>query len=114
MAKCYICGKNYAEYRRTVSTGSSNRVYYSKRGMASSVSSNYGTRSVCASCALSIDYNNKKQSVGFIFFLSCGFLCIFGFIFGLVCSPTPSILCSCFLGTVINIVIAVLCKNSKE
>jgi len=63
MATCYICGKSHAEYRRSVHVGNSYRTGFSFRGrVSSSTTSHYGVRSVCASCALSIDYNNRKNS----------------------------------------------------
>lgn len=62
MANCYICGKSPATYRRTVVTGTSHRTSYSSRGTNwNSSSIRQGFRSVCAQCALNIDYNNKKS-----------------------------------------------------
>ena len=67
MASCYICGRSPAEYRRTVTTGTSYRMTSSSRGTNwNSTSVRQGTRRVCAECALKIDYNNKKG--GGIFF----------------------------------------------
>lgn len=114
MATCYICGKSHAEYRRNVSTGTSNRVYYGKRGISTSTSSNYGTRSVCASCALNIDYNNRKQSFGFGFFLGLGILSGIGLIFGLMASASGGFLGFTFISATVSIVLAIVCKNSKE
>ena len=63
MATCYICGKSHAEYRRTVQTGNSNRVGVSSRGrMSTFTTAHYGVRTVCAKCALEIDYKNKKNA----------------------------------------------------
>ena len=62
MGTCYICGKKKVYYRRTVHTGNSYRTGFSSRGTNySSASQHYGSRIVCASCALKIDYNNRKE-----------------------------------------------------
>ena len=77
MATCYICGKSHAEYRRTVQTGNSNRMGVSSRGRTStSTTVHYGVRSVCAKCALNIDYKNKKNKGAWGFVLGA-------FLFGL-------------------------------
>ena len=63
MGTCYICGKEHVDYRRTVHTGNSYRTGISSRGRVhTSVASHSGVRTVCASCALSIDYNAKKNA----------------------------------------------------
>lgn len=86
MGTCYICGKEHVDYRRTVFVGNSSRVNFSSRGRVShSVSSYYGQRTVCAKCALNVDYKNKKQNiVGSIFlgiFLTIGIiLLLFGYL----------------------------------
>lgn len=56
MANCYICGKPNVNYKRNVHTGNSYRTTLSMRGNAYlSQSAHYGTRTVCAKCALNID-----------------------------------------------------------
>lgn len=96
MGTCYLCGKQHVDYRRTVHTGRSNRIGYSSRGtMHTSNSNSYGLRTVCASCALSIDYQNKKNAgdwsiglasiivaISFFVFLSNKLPGIVGFIIG--------------------------------
>ena len=63
MATCYICGKSHATYRRSVKTGTSYSSTYSSRGTNWNTSSvRYGVRSVCASCAYRIDYNNIRST----------------------------------------------------
>lgn len=63
MATCYICGKSHAEYRRSVYTGNSNRVGISSGGrIHTSTTAHYGLRTVCARCALDIDYRKRKNA----------------------------------------------------
>lgn len=74
MGTCYICGKQRVNYRRTVQTGS--RYGYSSRGTAYT-STSQGMRTVCASCALDIDFKNKrhamnaKKAVGIVVLALC-------------------------------------------
>ncbi len=68
MAYCYNCGANISNregYRREVYTGSSARVYFSKR-MSSSYGAHYGVRTVCKSCAKRIDESNKNARIIFL------------------------------------------------
>ncbi|MBO6132047.1 MAG: hypothetical protein J6P28_08805 [Treponema sp.] len=76
MATCYICGRTPAEYRRNVTTGTSYRMTTSSRGTNwNSTSVRQGIRSVCAECALTIDYNNKKYG-GFLLSMLLGGLLV--------------------------------------
>ena len=55
MATCYKCGRGGANYRRIVSTGQSNTVYYGKKRTTYSTRNNSGLRTVCEDCAYNID-----------------------------------------------------------
>lgn len=82
MANCYICGRSPAEYRRTVTTGTSYRMSHSSRGTNwNSTSVRQGTRSVCAECAFKIDYNNKKGGGIFLSIFLGGILLIPGILY---------------------------------
>jgi uncharacterized protein (DUF983 family) len=64
MGTCYICGKQHVNYRRTVTVGNSTRYSISSKGRSStSYGLYYGTRTVCAKCALDIDYSNQKNKI---------------------------------------------------
>ncbi len=57
MAECYLCGCHIERgegFRRNVQTGTSTRVYFSRRS-GSSYGVNYGTRTVCWTCAAIMD-----------------------------------------------------------
>lgn len=66
MASCYICGDSGASYRRTVTTGKSFGSFWSKRSYGSSTRTYYGTRTVCESCAASIDKWNIVKTCFFL------------------------------------------------
>ena len=62
MGTCYICGKQHVNYRREVNVGNSIRNSFSSKGRSStSIGSYYGKRTVCAKCALDIDYSNQMK-----------------------------------------------------
>lgn len=116
MATCYICGKSHAEYRRTVNTGTSNRAGVTSRGRSSySTTVHYGMRTVCANCALNIDYNNKKQSAGFAACLSLGiigFFCVSCDMFVHFLPNKGSITLT--LGSAVLFIVAIVCKSQKK
>jgi S-DNA-T family DNA segregation ATPase FtsK/SpoIIIE len=63
MPNCYICGIDISKgegYRREVYTGSSGRIYFSKRS-SGSYGMYFGIRTVCANCASSIDVSHKNE-----------------------------------------------------
>lgn len=63
MGTCYICGKQHVDYRRNVEVGQSLHQSVSSKGtIRTSGGSYYGTRTVCAKCALDIDYKRKKSA----------------------------------------------------
>jgi len=77
MATCYICGRSPALYRRNVVTGTSHRMTTSSRGTNwNSTSVRQGVRSVCAECALNIDFNNKRGGGIFLSIFLGGLLLI--------------------------------------
>jgi len=63
MASCYHCGRGGASYRRNVSTGTSNTVYYGKKRTTYSTRNTSGLRSLCENCAFNID---KGRLIGSI------------------------------------------------
>lgn len=79
MGTCYICGKPHVNYRRTVTVGNSTRYSISSKGRSStSYGLYYGTRTVCAKCALDIDYSNQKNKINIYSGISiAGFLVVF-------------------------------------
>jgi hypothetical protein len=77
---CYICDAEISGtgFRRTVRTGTSNRIYFGKR-VSTSRGERRGLRTVCGTCAGRIDAQAKFKAVlvglvvlGFIGFLSFG------------------------------------------
>lgn len=63
MASCYQCGRAGADYRRTVVTGRSNTTYLGKRSISYSSRTNTGLRTVCESCAYSVDRGRLIGSI---------------------------------------------------
>ena len=82
MADCYLCGTYIPRgqgYRRSVQTGTSHRVYYGRRGGGSS-GVQYGTRTVCHTCARIMDEQNEGGGLRTIAFLAlCALLVFLGF-----------------------------------
>lgn len=84
MANCYICGKPNVNYKREVHTGNSYRTTFSMKGNAYlSQSAHFGSRVVCAKCALNIDkkMNSKPHWIFILLLILMGLL---PFIFGLL------------------------------
>ena len=75
MASCYHCGASGADYRRTVTTGFSTSQWSSKRSSGSGTRTNYGIRTVCESCAASIDKSNAISSSILAIIVFIGLLC---------------------------------------
>ena len=101
MATCYICGKSHAEYRRSVHVGNSNRVGITSRGrINSSTTAHYGVRSVCAKCALDIDYHKRKDAGNWGIGVGAFFV-----IFAIpMFTPAPAVAaCSLILGVILLI-----------
>lgn len=80
MSECYLCGAYISRgqgYRRTVETGTSTRVYVTRRGGAS-FGFHSGTRTVCAQCARILDRTRQGAFVrGILYFLAwlvCAYL----------------------------------------
>lgn len=63
MANCYLCGNGNANYRRTVSTGTSYGIYSGRRSTSSSTRVYFGLRSVCEDCASKIDLGRARLRV---------------------------------------------------
>jgi hypothetical protein len=62
MASCYFCGcyiKNGEGYRRKVLVNESARIYFTKRG-GGSYGQSYALRTLCQSCAVTLDERNKS------------------------------------------------------
>lgn len=114
MASCYICGKEHVTYRRRVPTGTSYRSGYSSRGRRSySTTDSYGLRTVCAQCALNIDYRaqkNKGHGVEFATAIIC--ICIFLMIFGIMSFTVG--LCTCAGSVIIGIMLQSNAKRNAE
>jgi hypothetical protein len=82
MADCYMCGAFIPRgqgYRRNVQTGTSHRVYYGRRpGGSSGVQ--YGTRTVCHTCARIMEAQNEGSGLrSFAFLCVCALLVFLGF-----------------------------------
>lgn len=82
MADCYLCGAFIPRgqgYRRNVQTGTSHRVYYGRRpGGSSGVQ--YGTRTVCHTCARIMEAQNEGSGLrSFAFLCVCAILVFLGF-----------------------------------
>jgi hypothetical protein len=60
MASCYLCGKPKASHRRWVDTGASTGTFVSRRSFGVSVRQYTGLRTVCDTCAASLDAHAAK------------------------------------------------------
>lgn len=122
MGTCYICGKPHVNYRRTVTVGNSTRYSISSKGRSStSYGLYYGTRTVCAKCALDIDYSYQKSKINIYSGISiAGFLVVFILPFiGMLLDTDPwehtyiKIMCVCS-AIVLILAIIFLVKGIKE
>ena len=89
MANCYLCAAKIRDgegYRRDVVTGRSSRIYVTRHGGAS-YSQSQGLRTLCASCAKSLDRSRKGE--GLRQTLS-GLVMLFSFVITLVATSGPS------------------------
>lgn len=82
MADCYLCGAYIPRgqgYRRNVQTGTSHRIYVGRRpGGLTGVQ--YGTRTVCHTCARVMEAQNEGSGLrAFAFLCVCGLLVFLGF-----------------------------------
>lgn len=82
MAECYLCGVYVPRgegFRRNVQTGTSHRIYVGRR-LGGSSGVQFGTRTVCESCARMQDEREEGRVPRTLFFLVvCAVLAFFGF-----------------------------------
>lgn len=82
MADCYLCGAFIPRgqgYRRNVQTGTSHRIYVGRRP-GGSTGVQYGTRTVCHTCARVMEAQNEGSGLrAFAFLCVCALLIFLGF-----------------------------------
>ena len=74
MASCYHCGRTGADYRRSVQTSRSYNSWTSKKSSGSSSRSTYALRSLCESCAASVDRHGLIMGCVMLCFLASGLI----------------------------------------